>query len=70
MNLTIETPGAPRAEQRPGARSIRQVRLVGRPPGDWAEGQDVVWAGRGYRVAQASSRYARLEDRAGSAVEG
>lgn len=50
------------------AGSIREVSLVGRPPGRWASGDRVAWAGRPYRVVEESGRYAHLRaEPAGSA---
>ncbi len=40
--------------------SIREVCLVGRPPGHWSPGARVAWAGRPYRVVGDPSRQAHL----------
>jgi hypothetical protein len=43
-----------------GRGSIREVSLVGRPPGGWSSGDRVAWAGRSYCVVEDSRRYVHL----------
>jgi hypothetical protein len=53
---------ATRPKDLAGARrgSIREVSLLGRPPGGWSPGDRVAWAGRSYRVVEDSRRYVHL----------
>lgn len=58
---------APAPEDRAG--SIRQVCLIGRPPGAGAAPSRLEWAGRSYRVVGAGPRHLHLapeDDPAGS----
>jgi hypothetical protein len=47
--------------------SIREVSLVGRPPGFWTSGQRVDWAGRAYRIVGDAGRYVHLRPETGEA---
>lgn len=42
------------------AGSIREVSLVGGPPGRWSAGDRVSWDGRSYQVVREEPGYAHL----------